>query len=182
MYTHFTKVLACALFGSVLFYSSAWAVNKCTGPDGAVVFQDAPCAGKGEALTVRPASGTARAAPAPAGSGGGESAAKPQTEAQRIESNIAASQKERRLRDLTEREVPRADGAIRFHAQACEEEQARLEQAKGRYVQNLYGKTDAAQRAAEQAAAAGRCDIKDRELRERHAALKAECQQLGGCR
>ena len=180
MYTHFTKVLACALFGSALFYSSAWAVNKCTGPDGAVVFQDAPCAGKGEALTVRPASGAARAAPAPAGSGV-EAPAKPQTEAQRIESNIAASQKERRLRDLTEREVPRADGAIRAHAQACKEEQDRLEQAKGRYVQNLYGKTDAAQKASEQAAAAARCDTKDRDLREWHARLKNECQQLGGC-
>jgi hypothetical protein len=30
----------------------AWAVNKCTGPDGAVVFQDAPCAGKGEVVRV----------------------------------------------------------------------------------------------------------------------------------
>jgi hypothetical protein len=38
----------------------AWAVNKCTGADGAVVFQDAPCQGKGEALTVRPASGKAQ--------------------------------------------------------------------------------------------------------------------------
>jgi hypothetical protein len=37
-----------------------WAVNKCTMPDGKVAFQDAPCTGgKGEALTVRPASGDA---------------------------------------------------------------------------------------------------------------------------
>lgn len=43
-----------------LAVSPAWAVNKCTGADGAVVFQDAPCAGKGEALNVRPASGAAR--------------------------------------------------------------------------------------------------------------------------
>lgn len=43
------------------FSAPAWAVNKCTGPDGAVVFQDAPCAGKGETLTVRPASGAASA-------------------------------------------------------------------------------------------------------------------------
>lgn len=42
-----------------------WAVNKCTGPDGAVVFQDAPCAGKGEAIKVSPAmgSGTAQGSP-----------------------------------------------------------------------------------------------------------------------
>lgn len=30
----------------------AWAVNKCTGPDGAPVFQDAPCAGRGEKVKV----------------------------------------------------------------------------------------------------------------------------------
>ena len=35
-----------------LAVSPAWAINKCTGPDGAVVFQDAPCAGKGEALRI----------------------------------------------------------------------------------------------------------------------------------
>ncbi len=42
----------------------SWAVNKCTGADGAVVFQDAPCAGKGEKLTVRPGSGHANASSA----------------------------------------------------------------------------------------------------------------------
>jgi hypothetical protein len=39
----------------------SWAVNKCTGPDGRVQFQDAPCTGTGEAITVRPASGNASA-------------------------------------------------------------------------------------------------------------------------
>lgn len=38
--------------------SPAWAVNKCTAADGQITFQDAPCAGKGETLTVRPASGS----------------------------------------------------------------------------------------------------------------------------
>ena len=32
----------------------AWAINKCTAFDGKVVYQDAPCAGKGEAIDVRP--------------------------------------------------------------------------------------------------------------------------------
>lgn len=163
-------VLACVVVSPV------WAINKCT-IDGQVVFQDAACPGKGETLTVRPASGASRAAtPSELGSD-----KKPMTEAQRIEQGIAASQKDRRLRDLVEREVPGAESAIRANLTACDEEQRRLEIAKGRYVQNLYGKTDAAQRAAEQAAAASRCDIKDRELRERAALLKAECQQLGGC-
>lgn len=46
----------------------AWAVNKCMGPDGKTVFQDAPCTGKGEKLEVRPASGFAVRPPAPAAS------------------------------------------------------------------------------------------------------------------
>lgn len=48
---------ACAM--ALAFFSlPAAAVNKCTGPDGTVTFQDAPCAGKGEAIKVRPASGS----------------------------------------------------------------------------------------------------------------------------
>ena len=46
---------------------AAWAVNKCTGADGKVVFQDAPCAdGKGQKMDIRPASGSAGASPAEA--------------------------------------------------------------------------------------------------------------------
>lgn len=42
---------------AALLIAPAWAINKCTGADGKVAFQDAPCAGKGEKLDVRPASG-----------------------------------------------------------------------------------------------------------------------------
>ena len=35
----------------------AWALNKCIGPSGTVVFQDAPCAGQGDPVTVKPANG-----------------------------------------------------------------------------------------------------------------------------
>ena len=41
------------------FSAPAWAVNKCTGADGKLTFQDAPCADKGEKIEVRPASGHA---------------------------------------------------------------------------------------------------------------------------
>ena len=47
---------------AALLVTPAWAINKCTGLDGKVSFQDAPCAGKGEQVDVRPASGPARAA------------------------------------------------------------------------------------------------------------------------
>lgn len=54
------KKHAAMLALTCLAVSPAWAVNKCTGPDGSTVFQDAPCAGKGETLNVRPASGQAQ--------------------------------------------------------------------------------------------------------------------------
>lgn len=112
MYTHFTEVLACAIFGSALHCTSAWAVNKCTGPDGAVVFQDAPCAGKGETLTVKPASGAAptpRPADAAAASTDGSSASKPLTEAQLIERQVAERQQDRRKQELEVRLLPEGD-------------------------------------------------------------------------
>lgn len=40
----------------------AWAVNKCIGPGGQVTFQDAPCAGQGERMDVKPATGAHDAA------------------------------------------------------------------------------------------------------------------------
>ena len=36
-----------------LISTSSWAVNKCTGADGKVSYQEAPCAGSGQALNVR---------------------------------------------------------------------------------------------------------------------------------
>ena len=152
----------------------AWAVNKCVGPGGAVVFQDAPCAGKGEALTVRPASGSGPTAAEP-----GTSAT---SEAQRIENQIADSQRDRRRRELTERLVPQADQAIINNMNACAQEQERIQRDQYAYVQNLYGKTHAAQRASELAASAARCELRDRELRDRAQALRAECRALGGCK
>ena len=53
------------LGAALLAAAPAWAINKCTGADGKVVFQDAPCAGKGETLDVRPASGHAARVPSP---------------------------------------------------------------------------------------------------------------------
>ncbi|WP_255568834.1 DUF4124 domain-containing protein [Comamonas sp. NLF-1-9] len=41
--------LGCAALAS----ANAWAINKCTGPDGKVVFQDLPCAGQGEQMLIK---------------------------------------------------------------------------------------------------------------------------------
>lgn len=50
------QVLATVL---LLVAAPAWAINKCTNANGKVSFQDAPCAGQGEKIEVRPASGHA---------------------------------------------------------------------------------------------------------------------------
>lgn len=55
---HGIRPLIAAALLSVLS-APAWAVNKCTGPDGKVVYQDAPCVGKGDSIDVRPSSGPA---------------------------------------------------------------------------------------------------------------------------
>lgn len=43
----------------------AWAINKCTGPDGKVAYQEAPCAGRGEAVKVWVSPGQAPSNPEP---------------------------------------------------------------------------------------------------------------------
>lgn len=54
-----TVVMALSMASTGVF-----AINKCVGPDGKVSFQDAPCAGRGEKINVRPASGKGDAAAA----------------------------------------------------------------------------------------------------------------------
>lgn len=157
----------------VLLCVPAWAINKCTAADGSVVFQDAPCNGRGEVLEVKPAAG--RTKPLPSG-------AQPVDEAQRLEDRVTASQRERRLRELQTIYYPQAQSTLDQHRRACEQEQKDLAANQYKYTQNLYGKTHAAQVAAEMAAAASRCDLKDRELKEKLDAMKTECNQLGGCR
>lgn len=56
------KTALTLIFASLLATTPAWAVNKCTSAGGKVIYQDAPCeGGKGEALTIRPASGPGNA-------------------------------------------------------------------------------------------------------------------------
>jgi hypothetical protein len=168
------KISALALLLAI--QPASWAINKCTAADGTVAFQDGPCQAKGGTIQVRPAAG--QNAPATNSS----SSAKPQTEAQRLEALITESQRTRRLRDLQDIYYPSAKGAVLDHRQSCAQEQKDLEASKARYVQNLYGKVNSAQMASEMAAAATRCDQKDRELVANEAALKAECTKLGGCK
>lgn len=105
MKKHLTQ--AAAIAAIALAVSPAWAINKCTQPDGSVVFQDAPCAGgKGEAIVVRPASGNAQA-------GSAESTARVKQQIARIESDsqvTAAIELGEPLVGMTRAELDRAMG------------------------------------------------------------------------
>jgi hypothetical protein len=161
---------------AILSCQTAAAINKCTNSDGKVTFQDAPCAsGRVEVIEVRPSSGSGvRAAPSAAAA----SAPASITEAARLESIIAASQRSRRSLDLRERLLPGAERGLKDHRDACEEKQKALAKEQYTYAQNLYGKTHAAQIASEMAAAAATCDRKDRELKETLDVLQKECSAL----
>ena len=144
---------------------AAFAINKCIGPTGSVVFQDAPCMGSGGRLNVRPASGDA---PAPAGEPAATPSApeaKPQTEAQRIEKQIAESQKDRRRRELRERLIPDASQAINHHRAQCDSQLKALQARKSLANNNLAGATWEASISSEMSAISTQCDTQNRSLR-----------------
>jgi hypothetical protein len=160
-----------ALFTAITLNGQALAVNKCTDTDGKVSFQDAPCIGKGQALQVKPASGKATTP---------TSSNATSTLADRINADVAESQRNRRIRELEGIHIRGANAELAEHRAACAQQQKELAAKQYAYVQNLYGKTHAAQIASEMAAVSSRCDQKDRELVQQEDLLKAECVKLGG--
>lgn len=154
-------------------------VYKCPDAGGRTVIQQVPCAG-GKELSVKPASGhAATMTAAPASSG--DSAAKPMTEAERINAKTDASARERRRRELQTIVLPEARAAMYAHRDRCAAEQNALKARQYDYVQNLYGKTHAAQIASEMAAKSAQCDTQDRTNLTQFNTLLTECKGLGGC-
>ncbi|MDO8903976.1 DUF4124 domain-containing protein [Hydrogenophaga sp.] len=147
--------------------SQAVAVNKCTGPDGKVTFQDAPCAGKGGAIEVRPASGSTTVQPATA-----------KAEVERINASVAASAQARRVIELDALLIPRARGALTQHLSDCARKRRDLEASQYAYLQNLYGKTHAAQKAAEIVQLSLDCERGERSLGYQLGELQAERDRL----
>lgn len=172
-----------------------WAINKCTGPDGKVSFQDAPCAGngKGEKVEVRLSSsgiGTAAAAPAAASPASSASAAAPAAGAASAPATPAAAtapapRKEgafgetwRRKTDLEQRLVREARGALQTHRQRCAAEQ------RDRAARRTQARTNTAVAVSEQAitaemqAAGAACELRARELQANVDALEKELREL----
>jgi hypothetical protein len=163
----------------------ASAVNKCTGPDGKTIFQDKPCDGRGEKLVVRPASGPAPGIPTSEATSTGSATAtpaKPRTEAERIEEQIAQSQRERRRIELEAFQVPNLVGQINAHRAQCDGELRALQVKKQSANNNLAGAQWETSISQEMTAISTRCDTRNRELRDDLESVRRSCQALGGCK
>jgi hypothetical protein len=153
-------------------------VYRCQNDDGSWVFQEIPCRGRGRVVDVQPASGAGPASPvAPVRSG----EVAPATEAQRIEAQVAQSQRERRARDLRDHVLPAAQAELVAHRQACEARIAELRALIEGYPTHIRGRELRMSASLQMNAEAARCLQKDLELSTRLEALGRECADLA-CR
>lgn len=172
-----------AIFLTAMLLSAApaWAINKCTGPDGKTVFQDAPCAGKGGKIEVKPASGNAPVAPAPAAvASGGSPAPVPAGTATATPAKKEGPYGEtwRRKTDLESHLINNARGDLNAHLRDCDAQQRQLASKKSLARNNLAGATWEQSISAEMQAAATSCDTKARDLRARLEAYEKELREL----
>ncbi len=176
-----TKTLAVqsAALALALAWGPAWAINKCTGPDGRVSFQDAPCAGKGEKIEVKPASGhvpAPAAAPASAAADGMPAAPAAAAPAARKEGAFGPSWQ--RMTYLRNRGIAEARAAVDAHRRDCAARQSALAAQKRRANNNLAGATWEQSISTEMQALATTCESRARELREDLLSVEAELRRL----
>ncbi|MBX3633741.1 MAG: DUF4124 domain-containing protein [Burkholderiaceae bacterium] len=151
------RYAACAL--ALGFLAPAWAINKCTGADGKVSFQDAPCAGQGEKIKVRPAmEGATPIQPPP-------STAR--------EGAFGASWQRRHY--LQNQGIPQARAALERHQRECAAQPEAVAHAGPLRRSTLASGTQFAQeRAAVDAQNQAACAARAQELRERLQSLEKE--------
>jgi hypothetical protein len=168
------KIILCA--NLLALCPPAMAINKCTGADGKVSFQDGPCDASAKSATKVK---TWEAAPPVAAN---DASGTQQTEAQRIESRVKASQTDRRKQELEWRLVPDALAAIAQQSKKCDADFKNLQDKKLLAKNNLAGATWEGSISSEMTALASLCNIKTAEARELHATLLKECRALTGCK
>ena len=150
----------------------AFAINKCVGADGKTVFQDVPCAGQGQIIDVKPASGTATTmSPLPSGTAPASAAAGDKKEG-------AFGERWQRRTYLENRGVPDARTAISSHQAQCDSQQRSLAAKKSSATNNLAGATWEQSISAEMQAAATACDTRSRDLRKQLESLEKELRDL----
>lgn len=163
-----------AVIAVVMASNHAWAINKCTGTDGKVVYQDAPCAGRGEAIDVRPSRGHTSATQSTAVTA--PTATQNATAPTKKEGAFGASWQRRTY--LENRGIADARAAIDGHQRSCAAKQAELVRRKGYANNNLAGATWEQSISAEMQAAATMCDSRARELRAELESLQKELREL----
>jgi hypothetical protein len=142
--------------------SPAWAVNKCTGADGRVSYQDAPCTGRGEALEI-PADHNVT------------SPVVPRVEAQKEGVFGAAWQRKNFLQGQA---LPQARTALAQHQRSCEQRQGEIAQRRQLPGYLAQGSVLAQAVEAEVKAIARDCAAREEALRNQIAELEAELNAL----
>jgi len=168
------------VLAAVVAFTPVWAINKCVGADGKVSFQDGPCPGKGGAIEVKPASGsaapqtvtsTATSVDAQEGAAAAEAG-----HAKKKEGAFGESWQRRTWLEQSGLPGTRAD--IDNHQRRCAQQQQNLAAQKARANNNLAGATWEQSISAEMQAAATMCDTKARELRAQLESYEREYRQL----
>jgi septal ring factor EnvC (AmiA/AmiB activator) len=155
------------LFLAVGASGPALAVNKCTGADGRVTYQDGPCiGGRTQEVDVTPPMSV------------GPSAHRPSSETARLEALLSASQRSRRALELRERLLPDAEAAVRKNQAACEARHKELVEQRAALGQNRFTRGQAQQATADLRSERATCQSKDRELKANLQSLSRECASL----
>lgn len=160
------RLATCALALGVL--APAWAINKCTDAQGKVSFQDAPCAGEGEKIDVRPAmQGATPIAPAPGAAGGGSG------------KEGAFGPTWQRKHYLQNQGIPEARAALERNQRECTAQPA---EAVAQTTPLRLSLASGTQFAQDNAAAAGKnkaaCEARTQDLRNQLKALEDELKSL----
>lgn len=155
------RCAACAL--ALGFLAPAWAINKCTDATGKVSFQDAPCAGQGETVEVRPAmEGGTPIRPAPSAATEG-----------------AFGPTWQRKNYLQTQGVPQARATLERHLRECAAPPAQVAAEAGPLRRSLAsGSMVAQEREAATAKLKADCDARAAELRTQLKALEDELGAL----
>ncbi|MEZ2740289.1 DUF4124 domain-containing protein [Comamonas jiangduensis] len=171
------------LAAAALAASPALAMYKCKDANGRTAFQERPCEStgtQGNQIEVRPAAGPAPAA-VPAASAQATAAPAtdaPQTEAERLRKLNERDRKQRRLKDLNDREISTAEGRIRSATNQCERRMGGAQHMKSYANNNLAGATWEQSLSAEMQAYATQCAAEQTRLNAALDRLLAEKARL----
>ena len=168
-----------AMIGLVcaLCTTHALAVNKCTGADGKISFQDAPCTGKGGEIKVTPGAGYSISS-APAAAAPGSSMASPTDRPKSATERQYEALKSERIRREKWLIMNNAHVALGNAIAQCDREQQQLVQSKAYSANNLAGATRDVSIAQEMTAAATTCANRVRVNEKEVEAAEKVCQKI----